>query len=348
MKKILFSILSLTLFISCNSDDDNNSTITPSGDYHDGILVVNEGLFNNGSGTITYISEDYATVEQNIFRNVNEKELGNVVQSMEFSGDNVYVVVNNSQRIVVANRNTFQEVDSITSGLQNPRYFVASDATQGFVSNWGDPNDENDDFIAVIDLRTNKVTTTIPVHFGPEKMLLHDSKLYVAHQGGYGQNNKISVIAGNNVLKTITVGDVPNSMSVVGNNLYVLCGGNPSYAGNETAGSIVKIDLSTESIVHRISFEIDEHPSAMTADGDNLYYQLDGHVFQTGLEELALSSTPIFNGVFYSLQAKDGKLYATDAKDYNSNGSLTIFDLLSQEKIEEFQVGIIPGGVYFN
>ena len=348
MKHLLLSLLTISLFISCTSDDDNGPSLTPAGDYENGILVLNEGPFGNGSGSITYISSDYATVEQNVFRTVNGTELGNVVQSMEFQGDDAYIVVNNSQKIVVANRYTFNAVDSITTGLVNPRYFVAHNATKGYVSNWGDPNDESDDFIAIVDLRTKEVTTTIPVPFGPERMLLHDSKLYVAHQGGYGQNDKISVIVNNSISKTITVGDVPTSLSVSGNYLYVLCQGKPSYSGVETAGSIVKIDLATEEIVKTIYFETDEHPSAMTIDANHLYYQLDGHVYKSQLANLAVSSTSIFDGFFYSLQAKDGKLYATDAKDYNSNGSLTIFDLSSQQLIQEFQTGIIPGGVYFN
>lgn len=347
MKKIILSLIVIVLF-GCSSDDNNAPTITPFGDYANGILVLNEGPFSNGSGDITYISNDYGTVEQNVFRNVNGSELGNVVQSMGFQNDNAYIVVNNSQKIMIANRYTFRAVDSITTGLVNPRYFVSPNATKAYVSNWGDPNDDNDDFIAVLDLRTNQITTTVPVPFGPEKILYHNSKLYVAHKGGYGQNNKISVITGNSVSKTIIVGDVPSIMAVADNYLYVLCEGTPSYAGVETAGSLVKIDLATDEVVSNISFGTDEHPSAMTIDAEDLYYQLDGHVYKMKLANLAVSTTPIFDGIFYSLEAKDGKLYATNAKDYNSNGSLTIFDLSSQQQIQEFQTGIIPKGVYFN
>jgi len=67
----------------------------------------------------------------------------------------------------------------------------------------------NDDFVAVIDLATNTVESTIPVSEGPEHIESIDGKLYVSHKGGYGYGTTISVIdAANTVASTITVGDV--------------------------------------------------------------------------------------------------------------------------------------------
>ncbi len=347
MKKIMFLAITALFFTACSNDDENPTNNVPA-DYEKGILVTNEGPFSNGSGTISYISNDYATVAQNIYRTVNGKDLGNIVQSMGFSNDNAYIVVNNSQKIMIANRYTFQSVDSITTGLENPRYFIGMDGNKGYVSNWGDPNDNTDDYVAVLDLRNNTVTATIPVAFGPERMVSYNNKIYVAHQGAYGQNNLISVISGNSVEATITVGDVPNSMVVSGNVLYVLCGGNPSYTGAETAGSLVKIDLATGQVSETFNLGATEHPSSLTMDGTNLFYNLDGKVYKVDTASITLPGTAIIDGFFYTLQAKDGKLYAADAKDFTSKGSLTIYDLVTNQQIQEFQTGIIPGGIYFN
>lgn len=348
MKKIIFMAFTALLFTACNSDDDNVQSEYIPGAFADGILITNEGPFNNGSGNITYISEDYSTVTQNIYRNVNGTELGNIVQSMGFSDDNAYIVVSNSQKIAIANRYTFESVDSITTGLDNPRYFVSVAGNKGYVSNWGDPNDNADDYIAVLDLRTNTVSATIPVAFGPEKMVTVNNKVYVAHQGGYGQNNVVSVISGNNVESTITVGDVPNSMVVSGDTLYILCGGNPSYAGTETAGSLVKVDISTGQVSQTYSFGTTQHPSSLTMDGTNLFYNLDGKVYKVNTTSISLPGDDIIDGSFYTLQAKDGKLYAADAKNYASQGSLIIYDLSTNQQIQDLQTGIVPGGIYFN
>lgn len=347
MKKIVFFAFATLLFVSCSNDDDNQPEYVPAA-FEKGILITNEGPFNNGSGNITYISEDYSTVAQTIYRNVNGTNLGNIVQSMGFQDNNAYIVVSNSQKIVIANRYTFQSVDSIKTGLNNPRYFVSVGGNKGYVSNWGDPNDNTDDYLAVLDLRTNTVSSTIPVAFGPERMVIYNNKIYVAHQGAYGQNNLISVISGTSVESTISVGDVPNSMVVYGSTLYVLCGGNPSYTGTETAGSLVKIDLSTGQVSQTYTFGATQHPTSLTMDGTNLFYNLDGKVYKVNSASVSLPGTSIINGSFYTLVAKDGKLYAADAKDFASKGSLIIYDLSTNQQIQEFQTGIVPGGIYFN
>ncbi|WP_313113140.1 DUF5074 domain-containing protein [Aequorivita sediminis] len=347
IKKSIFFALTTLFFVACSSDDDIQPDYEPA-EYENGVLVTNEGPFMNGSGSITYISNDYATVSQNIYRTVNGNELGNIVQSMGFNNENAYIVVNNSNKIMVANRYSFEAIDSITTGLVNPRFFESIDGNKGYVTNWGDPNDNSDDYVAVVDLRTNEISANISVGFGPEKMISHNNKVYVAHQGGYGQNNLISVISGTTVESTITVGDVPNSMVVKDNNLYVLCGGMPSYAGTETAGSLVKIDLSSGQVSETFAFETTQHPSNLTIDGDNLFYSLDGKVYKVNASSVTLPGIDIIEGYFYALQANDGKLYATDAGDFASKGSLYIYDLSTNQQIQDFQTGIVPGGIYFN
>lgn len=349
MKNYLLSFASLTLlFASCSSDDDNQPALIPA-DYENGILITNEGPFNNGSGTISFISDDFATVEHKIFHKVNGFDLGNVVQSMGFADNDAYVVVSNSQKIMIADRFTFEKKDSIVTGLQNPRYFASNDQIKGYVTDWGDPFDDTDDYVAVIDLRTNTISSAISVPFGPEKILNHGGKLYVAHQGGYGHNNLISVISGNAVESTITVGDVPNSMAVVGTYLYVMGGGKPDYSGNETHGTITKIDLGLNEVVETYTFDnVTDHPSGLTADGAQLYYSLNGKVYNVNSASVSLPGNPIIDGYFYAMEARNGMLYATDAGDFASRGSLLIFDLSTNLQIQDFQVGIVPGGIYFN
>jgi YVTN family beta-propeller protein len=345
--KNLFKILIISILISSCSDDDR---ILPSlGYYENGILVTNEGPFQNGTGTITYISDDYTTIEQQVFNQVNSEDLGSIVQSIGFNDELAYIVINNSNKIEVVNRYSFGSISSITDGLMNPRYFFSS-GTNGYVTNWGDPFDNTDDYIAVIDLLSQTITSTIPVAFGPEKLILMNNVLYVAHQGGYGQNNILSVIdtSNNTLASTIEVGDVPNSMVVLENNLWVLCGGNPDYTGNETNGKLLKIDVTDNSVVQVFDFLTSDHPKHLSADGSHLIYNLNGVVYSKDEADISLPQESIISGTFYAMTTKDGKLYATDAGDFASNGTLKIVDLSTNSEIQSIQTGIIPGGVYFN
>ena len=64
--------------------------------------------------------------------------------------------------------------------------------------------------------------------------------------------------------------------------------------------------------------------------------------------DISLPTESIINGFFYSMTAHQGILFATDAGDFASNGTLKMYDLSNNTEIETIEVGIIPGGVYFN
>ena len=210
MKKsnLLFYVAFLAIFLSSCSDDEPDP-IEPKGDYENGYFVTNEGPFQNGSGTISFV-EDGGSVSQNVYKQVNNEDLGNIVNSMHIADDKGYIVVNNSNKVVVVNRFTMEKEDVILGDdIVNPRFFVAGGG-KGFISNWGDPLNTEDDFITVISLSNNQVLTTIPVGEGPEKMLLDGGRLYVCLQGGYGSNNKVVVIntEDNSIIENLIVGDI--------------------------------------------------------------------------------------------------------------------------------------------
>jgi len=357
--RLTYLTLSISILFSCNSDDDKDiSTEYPPKDYENGVLLTNEGPFGTGTGTVSFISEDYSTVDNAIFNNVNGEDLGNIVHSMGFSEDNAYIVVNNSHKIEVVDRYTFESIATIDEGLNNPRYFVAEGHT-GYVTNWGDPFDNNDDYIAVIDLQTNKVTSTIPVGFGPEKMLMfHENVkgyIMVLHKGGYDFNNIISVIDmdSNTIETTIEVGYSPNSIHFDDFEFWVLCGGKPDYSGDERGGSLYKIIDNIPSLEYE--FEIDKHPSNLVADTTNdpaVFFLLNGNIVQYYGFDFSHFEMNTYGGSFYSLGISEfpDLLYATDAGDFSSNGELKIFrsDDALENELESFTVGIIPGGIYLN
>ncbi len=337
--------------ISCESDDNGIQTITPRGDYDDGILVSNEGPFNNGTGTVSYISEDLSSINDAIYKSVNNEDLGNIVQSMHLVEDKAYIVANVSNTVNVANRYTFEKLATITGGLSNPRYFLEVNG-KGYVTNWGDTGDDTDDYIAIINLETNMVEGNIPVVLGPERLLANGETIYVAHKGAFGQNNKVSVIntTSNTVTTTISVGDVPNSMQFdASGNLWVLCSGKPSFSGEETAGVLVKLNTGSNEVDTTMTFETTDHPSQLGIEENTLYYYLGGSVFSLSTTANSLPVDSDFDELtFYSMTINKGRLYGTDAKDFASKGSLSIYDLSTKELLKTLEVGIIPGGVYFN
>ena len=349
IRNVFLSLLIIGLSWSCSNDEEEIQE--PEGDYANGILVSNEGPFSNGTGTVTFISKDLSVVNNGIYKMTNDEDLGNVVQSIGFTVDEAFIVANVSNKINVVDRFTFEKIASITDGLNNPRYFIEANG-KGYVTNWGDAADETDDFVAIINLQNYTVEGTISVALGPEAILAKDNTVYVAHQGAWGQNNKVSVIntTTNEVIKTLTVGDAPNSMQLdASGNLWVLASGKPAYTEDETAGVLSKINTVTNEVDNNIQFETTQHPSGLNLDGGVLYYHLEDSVFEQSLSSTSLSLEIVLEGVsFYTMVIYNGRLYGTDAGDYASNGTLTVYDLNTKTAIEAITVGIVPGGIYFN
>jgi YVTN family beta-propeller protein len=360
--KLVLTALCFSLFFaSCTNDDDNNDA--PLGSYDKGFLILNQGGFGHNDASVSFVSSDFVTAQNDIFSIVNPAiTLGDTGQDVGFNNQNAYIVLNGSNKIEIVNRYTLKSVGTINSGLKNPRYIAFANG-KGYVTNWGDGGDATDDFVAVIDLSSNKVSSTIPVVEGPERIIENSGKLYVAHKGGYGYGKTVSVIesGSNTVSTTITVGDIPESLLIKDGTLWVSCSGNPSYVSApaiESAGKIVKVNLTTNKVTSTISYsDATKHLSNFVINGSDAYYTIDSGIYKMSTSATTLPTTPAFStttqnvyGV-YSFAVHGNHIYVGDAGNYINNGKVYVYALNAPSigSLEKtFSVGIIPAGFYFN
>ena len=352
--RILLPILMAFAIISCSSDDnDIPNDPLPTGDFAEGMFILNEGGYGYSNASVSFLDET-DVVSHNIFSSINNKGLGDVAQSMGFYEDKAYIVVNNSSTIEVVDRYSFESIASVETQISNPRY-IEFYGNKGFISNWGDPNDTTDDYIAVLNLETNTVEAKISVAEGPEKVMIHNGKIYVTHKGGYGYGNTISVIdaASQSFTRSIPVGDVPEAMQINNGKLYVLCSGKPDYTMDETLGGLYKVDLSSYNVEASLAFNEGDHPSHLEMQDNALYYTMEKDVYKLNLSEFSLPNTPVFSTtasgvqILYGFKIENEKIYVADAKDYASNGEVLIYDLIGNLQ-QRFGVKIIPNSFYFN
>jgi hypothetical protein len=353
-KLVLVALLSSVFFVSCTDNEDNTVEI-PLGNYDNGTLILSQGGFGKGNASVSYLSENFTTLQNNIFAIVNPSiTLGDTGQDIGLYKNLAFIILNASNKIEIVNRYTMVHVATINTGLSNPRYIAFSNG-KAFVTNWGDGGSTSDDYIATINLTNYTLITKIPVAEGPERIIESNNKLYVAHQGGYGYGKTISVINGsdNTLSTTINVGDVPNSLEIVNGALYVLCGGKPSYSGSETVGSIVKINLSSNTVSSTLAFPAKSHPSNLDVVDSSVYYTIGSGIYKSTTTATVLPTTPLFSttaqGVYgvYSFAVNNNKIYVGDAGDYSSNGKVYVYSSAGTLE-KEFTVGIIPAGFYFN
>ncbi|WP_296144704.1 DUF5074 domain-containing protein [uncultured Flavobacterium sp.] len=318
--------------------------------FTNGVFVLNEGGFGLENASVSFIAQDM-TLQNNIFATVNPTQgsLGDTAQSIAMNGDYLYVVNNGSEDIKVINSTTFQYVTTISNGVAYPRY-IAFYGGKAYVTNWG-TGGPNDHYVAVYNLADNTLITTIPTGSGIERILEINGKLYVAHQGGYGYGNTISVIdpATNTITSTINVSYVPNSMVEKDGFLYVLCGGIPSWAQPpvfETFGALLKINIATNAVVSQIDFP-NMHPSNLKLDGNDLYYTVDSHIFKTSVTAATLPTTPLIDlepqGVYgiYGMDIIDNKIFIGDALGYITDGKTYVYST-SGTLLNTYTVGFLP------
>lgn len=134
MKKLffLYFLFAAIAFTSC-SDDDNNSNPGNDGGKTE-MIAVCEGQFTKGTAAISAIKYD-GEVEWDIFRDVNDKPLGDVAQSMSYIDGKYFVVLNNSKQIKVIEPETYKLLGTIDyEQAASPRFIVPINDKEAVVS----------------------------------------------------------------------------------------------------------------------------------------------------------------------------------------------------------------------
>ncbi|MBK8442042.1 MAG: hypothetical protein IPL35_00895 [Sphingobacteriales bacterium] len=318
-----------------DTPDPNSGTFNVSS----GVLIANEGNFGAGTASISHYNPNTATATEDVFAAANDnRPLGDVCQSVTKFNNKIYAVVNNSSKIEVLDPLTAVSVATI-SGVAAPRYLQGFGNAKALVSS-------NSNHLSLLDLNNNSIIKTIPTQGSTEKMLLHDGKIYIANYGG----NKVYVFdtATENLSDSLTVGAGAAQLQIDKNGkLWVLCAYNYFL---ENVPLLQRVDLNTKQILN-FGFSDNSYPDelAINAAGDKLYFINDA-VYEVHVDSTS-ANTPFFSsagGTLYSLacNAANGEIYVSDALDFQQKGK--VYRLSAQGvPIDTFQVGIIPGDIYF-
>ncbi|MFT2007324.1 DUF5074 domain-containing protein [Pontibacter sp. 13R65] len=324
----------------------------PKGTYaENAVLISNEGAFTASNASVSYYNRNNGTVENNIFSKENDRQvLGDVLQSIAVYNDRAYMVMNNSQKVVVANANTFKAEGEI-SGLEMPRYFAALDNQKAYVTEW--VSFDNNGRVAVIDLNTLTVTKTIEVGVNPEQLIIAGGKVYVGHANG----DFISVIntSSDAVETTIPVTHGPSYLVVDrDNNLWALSSGMKDWRvdkSQHTAGALAKINLSSNTVTNTLTFASNTASSgrlAINSSKDKLLYSYNGKIHQQDISTNTLNSTPLINRSSNSIGVDPASnyIYIGTAPNYSSDDWVVRYNTTGAV-VDSFRVGIAPNGFVF-
>ncbi len=352
IKNINIILLAGLTFFMFGCEEEPEATPSAATLYSDGVLIVNEGPFGNGTGSITYSKRDWSFMEQNIYQGANNGlPLGSVAQSLTVIGDKAYILVNNANTIEVANRHNFKLISTIQN-IELPRFMIQVTENKSYVTCW-------DGKIKVLDTEKDKVFYEIEGSAGQEKLLKVNNEAWVLNQGGYGVDSTISVIniATNQIEQTIYVYPRPSGICEDKQGLiWVICSGRASYhTGGASEGHLMAINKSTYLVEKDFAFPDNiKQPSSLiiNATGNELFFLYPGGInrFQTIEDTLVLSPFISYSGSFYSIgyDPKENKIWASDALDYVQNGPVLVYDATTGIEIRSFKAGIVPTNFYFS
>lgn len=346
---LLTSLIGLNLACKVNTD----IVVEP---YENGVLVIEEGAFTKGNASVSFINRQTNLVSTDIFRKVNNRAVGDVLQSYTEIAGKGYLVVNNSNKIEIVDANNFRSLGSIESGLEQCRYMVPVSKDKAFVTCWGNTAKGS---VAVVDLNNKVVVKQLTTGAGPEGMLLKGTDLFVANSGGFDVDNSISVINTQTdaVTTTIPVGDVPIQMVLDRNqDIWVLCSGKPvwSSADKLTKAELVKINPATKQITGRYTIggkSITGNPDnlAINGDGTILYFTLNNAVYAVPISATTITlDTPLIRKDLYGIgyDNSTNTIYGAYAGDFAQAGYVFRYRTNGQV-IDSLKVGLIPSGFYF-
>jgi hypothetical protein len=314
------------LLASCEDDK-----VEPTPSAARPMYVVNQGNFTRANAEVTRFDRGTGAAVRAQFAAANPGlTLGDVAQSMAVRDGKGYLVVNNSNKIVVVNMTDFKQVGEI-AGLAQPRY-LAFYLGKGYVTEWVAFGGAGR--VSEIDLTTNTLTgRTWPTGAQPEEILATTTGLLVANSGA-AFLTAFSPLA-TTTTSVPTLADGPTNLRLgAGGRLWVLCAGRIAYTPTfdvdtaaSTPGALVAMpvsSLATPSV--RVFGRRGVSPGnlALTADGSRLYYTYLGHVFGMGAADAALPRTALIRrkSGFGALgvDPADGTLYAADQRGYTTDG----------------------------
>lgn len=345
ISKLLLIAFCISLFVSCSNDDENNAV---KGEYVNGFFILNEG--SAGQGTVSFSSDDFSFFAKDAYTAANGSDLlGKYAQNIFFDGDKAYIISGGSNVINVVNRYTFKLIAKIDSGLKNPRYGVVKDG-KAYVTNantysYSNPTTgDTDDYIAVIDLATNKFESKIELNATANRIILENGKLYITEP--YVSDKLLVVNPSTKALEApIAIGSSADSMEVKDGILYVL----RSPYGNRS--EIVKVKLSDKT-VSKITF-----PEALDGAGyldiynDKVFYTVSNSVYSISTTATVASTTPIVTVSsvpnLYGFAVNDSRIFISDSGDYKADSKAYIYSLTGVLQ-KELTVGVGPNGFYFN
>ncbi|MEX2586168.1 MAG: YncE family protein [Balneolaceae bacterium] len=346
---IFTCFLALLLLAGCSDDLLND----PTGSGDGQVLVLNEGNFSDGNGSLTVYDPDSKESLLRAYQQANSSEFTGIIQSGTLAGGDLFIVKNNPNEIEILDPVTLKSNNVISVGEQEitPVHVVRLNNEKGYLSSLYDGR------VYILNLQEGSVEEEwIEVGNNPQQMLIAGNRLFVANSG-FGNDNRVSVIdtQTDELLTHITVGTGPSRLELDSNNrIWVLSRGLQAYDGterdpeNDQPGQVDLIDPS--GLSHLATIETGGFPTAFALDPLNgtAWVVNDDQVQQINMETLSLDEERTIDESYHGIgfYQERGEFYLAENTSYEQNGRVIVYSL-EGAPVDTFATGIAPKDFLF-
>lgn len=333
------------IFAGCDSEDNNK----PLPSINRGIIVINEGQWQQNNSSITYYDLQEKKAYQNVYSQANNgASLGETANSIFIYENKGYIAVTGSNKIEIINLDNFVSLGIVDLSSKNrePRYIIILNSTTGYVTCLGTNT------VVKFNPSTKQILKEIQVGPKPEGIAYAKGKLFVANSG-YGTGETISVIdtQKDSTIANIKVGLNPQYvLTTTDENILALSSGD--FFGS-TKGYFYIINAQT--LTKTDSVEAGTYPvkPAKISDNEYVFINING-LYKFNITNKQISKEPIIGaykanplyGVIYSVayDSKENKLYVGNPKDFMQNGEILIYSMQG-DSLGVFNCGLNPGTI---
>jgi len=306
--------------------------------FNNGIFIINEGQFSNSNASLDYFLPHKDTVFQKVYQTINNEALGDIFQSVSFDDENLYLIINNSGKIIVVDRERLTKKGTI-EGLPSPRQMVYSGSGNlWYVSNLFSEH------LYVVNTATMQIVDMIYTQSSTDPLLRVNNQLYI---GLPNTNILLTKKDGLNVFDTLQVNKGASSLVKDNNdNVWLLCYGDFYESGS---AAIFKINTQTQSVEKTIPIAEGFPSELVYSQKENALFYLNNDLFKLEIDATSEPARPHIRAsgrTIYGVTVDEprNELYLADAVNFTERGFIYRYSIQGAV-VDTIPAGIVPNAV---
>jgi DNA-binding beta-propeller fold protein YncE len=339
------------LLAACVKDKPDN---LPPSATKGSVYIICEGNFGNGDASLYVYNQASDSVYGDIYMQANNQSMGDVLQSMVRIGNQFFLCINNSDKVIIINAENKKTAGVIS--IPKPRFILPISETKAYVSSLYSNK------VYIINPQAQTITGSIELPYkNTEGMCLYNSDAIVCTWD----------TACNKIFKINTITDrVTDSFKIAGFSpqevvtdkqqmLWVLSGNK----SKGKAGALTRIDPSTGAMLKPFQFsaDVDALKPVFNKAKDTLYFievnylgnTANNGIYRMPIDAAGLPAQPFIAAKQYQyfwglgIEPSTGFIYVGDPKGFAQKGDAYVYKQ-DGTLVTTLSVGLGPGHFYFD